>query len=120
MKRARKQTELYARLYCNILANEKLIERTHLAWRLYTSAFVWCRAKGNDGEVPTGALLACVPGESKRKLTSAAEELVEAGLWELNGSGWLVHDYLHWQDGSETINANRMRAKDAADSRWHT
>jgi hypothetical protein len=117
-RKARKPTELYARLYCSILANEKLIERSHLAWRLYASAFAWCRQKGNDGQVPTGALLACIPGESKRKLNAAAEELVDAGLWTLNGAGWVIHDYLDWQDGSEQIAANRDKAKHAAEARW--
>lgn len=118
MKRARKPTELYARLYCNILRNAKVVERSHLAWRVYVSSFAWCRDEGNDGHVPPGALVVLAPGESKRKLGAAADELVDAGLWETNGNGWIIHDYLQRQDGSETIAANRERARAAAAERW--
>ena len=119
MSRApRKPTELYARLYCNILRNAKAVERSDLAWRVYVSSFAWCRDEGNDGHVPPGALLVLAPGRTKAKLHAAAGELVDAGLWEVNGNGWIIHDYLERQDGSEAIAANRDRARAAAAERW--
>lgn len=118
MKQPRKQVELFARLKCNILRNAKVVERSHLAWRVYVSSFAWCREHGNSGQVPPGALLVLVPGESKRKLLAAASELIDAGLWEQNGSGWVVHDYLVHQDGPEKIAANRAKASTAAQARW--
>lgn len=117
-RRARKPVGVYARLYVNMLRKAKHTERSHLAWRLYVSAILWCRDEGNDGEVPHGALVACVPGETKRKLLAAATELVDADLWDPDEHGWMIHDYAEYQDGSERIAANRDRARVAAGARW--
>lgn len=114
----RKPVGVYARMYVSMLRNAKLVDRTDLAWRLYNSAILWCRDEGNDGHIPEAALVACIPGRTKPKLIAAAAELEDAGLWDRNGTGWLIHDYQEFQDGSETIAENRTRKRHAALTRW--
>jgi hypothetical protein len=57
----------------------------------------------------------------KRGLKLAAA-LVEAGLWDLNGDGWTIHDYLDYNPSKAEIDSERARksaaGKRAADARW--
>lgn len=118
-RKARKPTQIYARLYAEALRNPKLAGRSHVAWRLCVSSWAYCREKGNDGEIESGALIVIVPGETKRKLQMAASELVEAMLWDAReDGGWMIHDYLQYQDGADKIAANIEHARTAAAGRW--
>lgn len=127
-RKASNGDRIYARAYISILRNAKIAARSHLAWRLYISSWIRCREEGNDGQVKPGWLLDLVPGESKRvkgilapnsALNAAVSELVECGLWDPDEHGWVVHDYLEYQDGSDVIAANKAKAKVAADARWN-
>lgn len=51
-----------------------------------------------------------------------AEKLVQVGLWEPNGNGWVIHDYLDYNPTREEWEAERAKrsaaGKRAASARW--
>lgn len=49
-----------------------------------------------------------------------AQALVDAGLWETNGDGWVIHDYLDFNPSGAEISAKRSAAgKKGAEARWN-
>ena len=57
-----------------------------------------------------------------RRGTKLAARLVEVGLWEANGNGWLIHDYHDYNPTREEWEAERAKrsaaGKRAACARW--
>jgi hypothetical protein len=73
---------------------------------LWATSGSWCAGNSHDGEVPARALQ-LLGGNRKQ-----AAELVEAGLWEPNGDGWIFHDWPHYQPTSEQVEAERAAARE--------
>ena len=82
--------------------HEKVVGLSDAAFRAFVTGLCYSGRNLTDGRIP-GAKL------PRRRTVS---ELVAAGLWDENGNGVKVHDYLDFQPSSATI-----RAKRAADSR---
>ncbi len=75
------------------------------AYRAFVDGLCFCSRYLTDGRIPAANIRAIAK-------TRAVSELVSAGMWERNGDGVLVHDYLDFQPS-----AKRIRAKRASDSR---
>jgi hypothetical protein len=69
--------------------NPKVDRLSDGAFRLYVSALCDCQRHLTDGRVDTKRIQRLVPKFKKAYIT----ELVEAGLWEVNGQGFVVHDF---------------------------
>jgi hypothetical protein len=82
-------------------AHPKFANLSGGAVRLWLFALCWSNQQEKDGEVPSG-ILRLLGGTAKQ-----AAELVKATLWETRGEGWAIHDYLHYQPGSQQIRAKR-------------
>lgn len=107
------------------MAWAKLDDRFHAhpkvrrAWRnrtavgLHAMALSWVAQYEEDGRVSVEWVEDQLPEEAER--ASAVSALVDAGLWEPNGSGWLIHDYLEYNPSKEQAAAKR--AADAARKR---
>ena len=86
---------------------EKLGSR---AFRLHVTALCQCARKLTDGHISdTDAKVARLLAGAG---TRAISELEEAGLWERNGHGWVVRDYLDYNPSAEQVRAERKRAAD--------
>jgi hypothetical protein len=72
---------------------------------LYVMALTYCSHHLTDGHVPAGWVKEKVGGRA-RKLAGA---LVEHSLWEQNGSGWLIHDYLDFNPARASILEKRRK-----------
>jgi len=84
---------------------EKLSSR---AFRLHVTALCQCARKLTDGHITdTDARVARLVANAG---TRAILELEEAGLWERNGRGWVVRDYLDYNPSAEQVKAERDRA----------
>jgi hypothetical protein len=72
------------------------------AYRAYIGGLCYCARFLTDGAIPPPRL---------KKLASkrVAAELVAAGLWEQNGVGVTVHDYLVYQEDAATVLERRRR-----------
>lgn len=99
----------WTRLDDTFYGNPKIRGLSHEAFRLYVVSLNWSVAQLLDGHVKTGALSLCLPDSASKKRVQAAEELVGAGLWDLNGNGWEIHDFLEYQETRETIEDRRHR-----------
>lgn len=83
---------------------------------LFWMAISWCNDQLTDGRVPTGTVrvLGGQPAE--------ADELVRVGLWEKDGSGYRIHDYLDFNKSKEQVVAEReqrmLAGKARAAQRW--
>lgn len=57
-----------------------------------------------------------------RKGAKLAALLVDVGLWETNGDGWLIHDFLDYNPSAADINRDRAKrsaaGKAGASARW--
>lgn len=77
-------------------------------WRDPFHVWVWgmsyCQSHLTDGFVTADA----VPQNGRK----AAAALVTRRLWEAADGGWIVHDYLDWNDSRETVMKKRTEAKD--------
>lgn len=67
---------------------------------LHALAMSYCAAYQTDGHVVSTFPLEKA-GDRAQPLT---DRLVEVGLWELNGDGWVIHDWLKY-------NLSRRQAK---------
>lgn len=80
------------------------------AYRLHTTAVIGqCSRFLTDGYVNRNAF---------HRLSSRwpnaeelANELVEAGLWELCDDGWRIHDYLDWNPSRDKVLEDRSKAR---------
>jgi hypothetical protein len=87
----------------------QLIDEGH--WRalsVYVFGLSYCGFQETDGHIPLYALRAI----HARPIDAAA--LVTAGLWEVNGKGWIVHDWGDYQMAPEY----RTLHKRAVCTRW--
>lgn len=72
-----------------------------------TGLYVWSLAYSShyltDGHVPAAWVRQTVGKRAK----ILAARLVEHGLWEENGAGWHIHDYLEYQPSRDRVLARR-------------
>ena len=49
---------------------------------------------------------------SKPKAAKLAAKLVEVGLWERNGAGYAIHDYLEYNPSKKSLDEKRKAARE--------
>ncbi|TVZ96475.1 hypothetical protein [Streptomyces sp. BK340] len=76
------------------------------AFRLHVSAICWCSENLTDGRIADREL----PLVAKvRGLKAAAQQLVDAGLWDRIEGGWEIHDYLDYNPSRAQVLAERKK-----------
>lgn len=105
----------WLRLDAGFDENVKVATLSAEGFRAYVRGLCYCARNLTDGAIPATVVLQI----GKRAATS---ELLGAGLWEQNGSGVLVHDYLEWQEGRDEVESLQQKRSDAgakgARRRW--
>lgn len=87
----------------------KVLDAGPLAAWLHVCAIAYCNRQLTDGYISQSAL----PRLSDGKRTKAlAARLVGVGLWETVDSGWLIHDYLHFQPSKASVETERAKARE--------
>ncbi len=76
------------------------------AFRAFVEGLCYCNRNLTDGRINRG--IARLRGWTRR-----ARELVEAGLWEADADGWLIHDYPQYQPSREEVLAIREERHEA-------
>jgi hypothetical protein len=82
----------------------KILGLSDAAYRAYVDGLCYCARYLTDGAIPTAAVK--VVSRRRAKVTA---ELLEAGLWDQNGKGVEVHDYLTYQEPAATVLERRRR-----------
>lgn len=72
---------------------------------LHSMSIAWSMRHGTEGHVPTYWVATKIPDDGER--AAVADALVRAGLWEVNGEGWIVHDFLDWNPSNADVEARR-------------
>ncbi len=93
---------MWVRLDDNFPGHRKVLAAGPEASWLHIEGLCYCAHQKTDGVIPEGAL-AKLTQFSKPKAAKLAARLVEAGLWELNGTGWMVHDYLDYNPSKKSL-----------------
>lgn len=88
------------------------------AWRacpasvgLHALALSYCGAYLTDGDVPDDFVADQLPDEAAAAAATSALEA--AGLWERNGDGWRVHDYLDLNPSRADVERERAAKRKA-------
>lgn len=101
----------WIRLDDDYIYHPKFTALSHVAFRLWHEGMAYCRKTLSDGAIPRAALRTF-----KYATRSAVIELATAvgklaPLWETDGDGFLVHDYLDWNAGHQEERGDREAAK---------
>jgi hypothetical protein len=72
---------------------------------LHLLALSHCAAYLTDGHVSETFVKRQIHTPAGRR--AAVNALVDAGLWECNESGWVIHDYLDFNESREHVQARR-------------
>jgi hypothetical protein len=105
----------WIRLHNEFVRHPKVADLTDAAFRLHIVGMSYASAFLTDGWVPD-----ILVGRSLR----AVAELVDAGLWEHHPDsiGYVIHDYLVWQESRAEVEARRKQRSEAgrrgAAKRW--
>lgn len=77
------------------------------AFQLHVCGILHCSRWLTDGIVTADAL----PDLMRKYRASALQELLDAGLWRpiLDGDGYVIHDYLQWNDSRAKVEARRAK-----------
>ena len=92
----------YFRLDVDFCEHPKIMGLTDGAFRLHVRAMGYAKRLLTDGRIP-------VAFPAKRV---TIEELVAADLWEEVQGGWVIHDWLEWNESRDEVEVKRAAAKD--------
>ena len=80
------------------------------AW-LHIEGLCYCAQQETDGVIPNAAL-AHLTQFSKARAEKLASKLIKVGLWEMNGAGWMIHDYLDYNPSRASLEIKRKAARE--------
>jgi hypothetical protein len=89
----------WLRLDDKFAQHPKVAELSDRAFRLHVETMLYCAEYDTKGRIPTAAIR--LTGAKPRNIT----ELLVAGLWDENGTGYVVHDF-------EDYNGERAQARE--------
>lgn len=98
----------WARLDDSFHSHPKTVSAWHrcpAAVGLFARVLSWVADHSLDGKVPAEVLEMWMPSQSDR--AQAIEALVDAGLFEKNGQGFVIHDFLAYNPSKADVEARR-------------
>ena len=105
----------WIKLDTNLFRNPKILEAGKDGVMMYVAGLCYCGENLTDGHIPNKAIRIIGGDADVDDPDATAEVLVGVGLWERNGSGFTVHNYLEWQRSAEEV--EELSAKRAAAGR---
>ena len=72
---------------------------------LHALAISWSMRHGTEGHIPEYWLQMKMPDAGER--AAVVDALVQCGLFDQNGSGVVVHDFLDWNPSNADVEARR-------------
>jgi hypothetical protein len=84
--------------------HRKIAGLTDAAFRLHTAGILYCGRHLTDGFIEATE----VPRLVRRFRKAALVELTDRGMWiDQAGLGYVIHDYLDWNDTAEKVHKRR-------------
>lgn len=99
----------WVRLEPDFPDHPKVVNLSDDAFRAFIAGLCYCNHYLTDGVIPAGAVKRLAKGR-------LASELIGAGLWEQNGNGVVVHDFLEYQPTRSEVQAARLQKIEAGRS----
>src|SRR5262245_18955066 len=102
----------WARLHDGLNQNPKLLRLSDHAFRVWVAALVYCNQAQTNGLIPYEVLpqLGAPTPDDLAQLTTPLFVNREP-LWSgVVGVGYLIHDYLDWNDSADVVAARRAKA----------
>lgn len=95
----------WSRLDDQFVEHPRITQLSDRAFRLHVASLCHAARKLTDGHIsPTDARVIQALTQASRK---HVKELVDAGVWIVNGDGWHIRDYLDYNDTAERIKERR-------------
>lgn len=94
----------WVRLHDGAMTHPKVVGLSDRAFRLWVWGLSYAQQHLTDGWIPVIA----IPGV----LLKSVKDLSLAVLWVAVPTGYVIHDYLDWNDSRETVTKKRTEAKD--------
>src|SRR5882762_3462851 len=91
----------------------KIFRAGAAAYGYFQAAKCYCSRNLTDGFIPVGDLWLVLPGVPFWAAMRLAVRLAECGLFEVEESGYRVHDYLHYNPSREQVLERRDRRAEA-------
>ena len=101
-----KDTMSWVRVDDKLSSHRKILAAGPAASWLHIEGLCYCALQETDGSIP-GSALAMLTQYSKPKAAKLATKLVEVGLWERNGAGYAIHDYLEYNPSRKSLEEKR-------------
>jgi len=95
----------WVKLDDSFYSHPKVVNAGHEAIGLYVISLTYASHQLTDGHVPA----AWVKQQVGSRTSKLAGVLVEHALWEQNGTGWVIHDYLNYNPSRESIVEKRRK-----------
>ena len=92
----------WVRLDDHFADHPKILGLSDAAYRAFVDGLCYSARYLTDGQIPTAAVKVVTRSRPK-----PVAELIDAGLWEQNGAGVIVHHYLEFQPSRSTVEATR-------------
>lgn len=95
----------WVRIHDGAMSHPKILSLTASAFRLWVGGLSYCQQHLTDGLIPVAALSVLLGTKAD------ANQLITAGLWRTSDTGYIVHDYLEWNDSREVVQKKRASLK---------
>lgn len=99
---------MWVRLDDRFPRHPKIVGLSDRAFRAHVEAMCYCGSHETDGWIPTAAVR---PGRAP------VAELLDAGLWSKDGTGYRIHDWLDYNPSAADLREQRDAAADRK-RRW--
>jgi len=101
----------WLRIDDGFVEHERIDPLSDRAFRLHLAALCHCARNLTDGHVTTKnvVVLRARANNANRK---HIDELLAAGVWEPNGDGYIIRDYLDYNPSADTVKDDRRKAAD--------
>lgn len=109
----------WARIDDGFRDHPRFLDMSSAAVGLWASSLAYCNKHSTDGHVPVRALAKLAPIETPKARAAMVAELLGRGAWEpAQDGGYLVHDFLDWNDSKAEVQKRREAGRRGAAARW--
>lgn len=91
--------------------NAKLLAADLDGTGLYFRAISWCAQNETDGRFPRVVVQTLAPGWIPKKVDGLSARLVSLGLWQCEGDGYRIPDYLDFNPSKADLDEKRERER---------
>jgi hypothetical protein len=97
----------WVRIHDGAMRHHKILDLTDRAFRVWVEGLSHVQEQLTDGLIRRAALRTFGYVVTKKSI----QQLVESGLWQVQGSDFFIHDYTEWNDSREVVERKRSQGR---------